>query len=428
MTIRRALTSAALIAAVSAIGASPAAAQPCEPARPGVPRTLFERVPIVMSAQMAATRDGGAVIAFSSYDGTPEFPDANFTVLALDSSGCARWRASLRGQFLARPIQPDARSIVVASGTISGEPLRIYTLSARTGGVLRTDVFRSLNAIGTTLLADRRGNLAVTLASAGESPQTLKLTRRAGSTRWARQVINDSNIQAPAANARPSGEMVVGYPRRGRFLIRTGTVAGALGRPADAGPVTGNFKPSAVALGRDGSIAAVWQSVTYNAPWRLRAAVRPPGARRFSRFAQLGFGGAGSFLGATPPAVRVGAGGRVVIGFATGEAFMCANATRAGRFGRPRRIAAGGVADSDLPAMMFEPAGSGTIVASTSGGTGLLRVGAGCDPRGQEPLDPGAGMPQQAAIDARGRTWVLGQPRRVADVGVPEDLRLTIVG
>jgi hypothetical protein len=37
-------------------------------------------------------------------------------------------------------------------------------------------------------------------------------------------------------------------------------------------------------------------------------------------------------------------------------------------------------------------------------------------------------VPQQAAIDARGRTWVLGQPRRVADVGVPEDLRLTIVG
>jgi hypothetical protein len=72
------------------------------------------------------------------------------------------------------------------------------------------------------------------------------------------------------------------------------------------------------------------------------------------------------------------------------------------------------------------PAGSGTIVASTSGGTGLLRVGAGCDPRGHEPLDPEAGVPQQAAIDVRGRTWVLGQPRRVADVGVPEDLRLTI--
>jgi hypothetical protein len=336
MTIRRAFTSAVLLAGIFAIDPSLAAAQPCEPARPGVPRTLFERVPIVMSAQMAATSDGGAVIAFSSYDGTREFPDPNFTVLALDSSGCVRWRTSLRGQFLARPIQPDPRSIVVASGTISGEPLRIYTLSARTGRVQQTDTFRSLNAIGTTLLADRRGNLAVTLASAGEGPQTLKLTRRAGSTRWAHQVINDSNIQAPAAMARPSGEMVVGYPRRGRFLIRRGTVAGVLGRATDAGPVTGNFKPSAVALGRDGSIAAVWQSVTYRAPWRLRAAVRPAGATRFARFAQLGFGGAGSFLGATPPAVRVGAGGRVVIGFATGEAFMCANATRAGRFGRCR--------------------------------------------------------------------------------------------
>jgi hypothetical protein len=238
MTIGRALSSAMLIATISAIVPSPAAAQPCEPAQPGVPRTLFERVPIVNSAQMAATRDGGAVIAFSVYDGSREFPDANFSVLALDSSGCVRWQASLRGQFLARPIQPDPHSIVVASGTISGEPLRIYTLWARTGRVLRTDVFRSLNAIGTTLLADRRGNLAVTLASAGEGPQTLKLTRRAGSTRWARQVINDSNIQAPAATARPSGEMVVGYPRGGRFLVRTGTVAGALGRPTDAGPVT----------------------------------------------------------------------------------------------------------------------------------------------------------------------------------------------
>jgi hypothetical protein len=241
-------------------------------------------------------------------------------------------------------------------------------------------------------------------------------------------VLNDSNIQAPAAMARPSGEMVVGYPRRGRFLIRTGTVAGALGRPTDAGPVTGNYKPSAVALGRDGSTAAVWQSVTYSAPWRLRAAVRPAGARRFARFTQLGFGGAGSFLGATPPAVRVGADGRVAIGFATGEAFMCANATRAGRFGRPLRIAAGGVADPNLPAMMFGAAGVGTIVASTSGGTALLRVDAGCAQRGQQRLDPEAGMPTQATIDARGRTWVLGQPRHVASVEVPEDLRLTIVG
>jgi hypothetical protein len=97
-------------------------------------------------------------------------------------------------------------------------------------------------------------------------------------------------------------------------VIRTCAVAGALGRPTDAGPITGNFKPSAVALGRDGIIAAVWQSVTSGAPWRLRAAVRPAGARRFARFAQLGFSGAGSFLGATPPAVRVrvgvGVGGR----------------------------------------------------------------------------------------------------------------------
>jgi hypothetical protein len=109
----------------------------------------------------------------------------------------------------------------------------------------------------------------------------------------------------------------------------------------------------------------------------------------------------------------------VVIGFATGEAFMCANATRAGRFGRPQPIAVGSVADSDLPVMLVGSAGSGTIVASTSAGTRLLRVDAGCDPGGQEPLDPDTGVPQQAAIDARGRTWVLGQPRRVADVGYP---------
>src|SRR3954452_388779 len=86
MTIRRALISGVSMAAISAVGASVAAAEPCEPARPGVPRTLLERVTVAMSAQMAATRDGGAVIAFSSYDGTPEFPDANFTVLALDHS------------------------------------------------------------------------------------------------------------------------------------------------------------------------------------------------------------------------------------------------------------------------------------------------------------------------------------------------------
>src|SRR6266540_977650 len=98
--------------------ATKAGMAPCVPAGPDVPGTLFDRVPVVASAQMLETRDGGVAIAFSSYRGSPEFPESRSTVLALSSSGCLRWRASLPGPLpIARPVQSDESSIVAAAGT-----------------------------------------------------------------------------------------------------------------------------------------------------------------------------------------------------------------------------------------------------------------------------------------------------------------------
>jgi hypothetical protein len=428
-------TSSSQAAKASAADGATRTGSPCAPAQPGRPKILLERVPQLMSARMTAARDGGAVIAFSSFRGSREFRRANFSVLAVDSSGCVRWRASLPGPWpIASPVQPNPNSIVVASAWLDlGDRipggLRIYTLSAATGRVLHRDVFPSLSSVtgfAPTLLSDRRGDVAAVLATnepsgppRGSTPVTLKLTRRAHATRWSRQVIARSNTRPPAAVARPNGKTVVGYPRRGRFWVHTGTVAGRLGPPMDAGPVSSNFQGAAVALGQNGTIGAVWQSASSSDPWRLRAAVRPARGKRFARFAQLGL--ATSFFADGSPVVHVSADGQVTAGSAApngtpgGRGVICANATPAGQFGPAHQVAAGGPFNPlDQAAMIFGPADSAAIVASTPDGDALVNslvtVDAGCKPRSPELLDPGTGAQRQAVIDSRARIWVLGQP------------------
>jgi hypothetical protein len=414
---------------------------------------LLDRVPGVASAQMTPTRDGGVVIAFWSYRGSRGFPASRFSVLALNSSGCVRWRASLPGPWpIARPVQADASSIVVAAGSMDRGgigPLRIYTLSASTGRVRHSDVFPSLalaTGIAPTLVGDERGDVAAVLAASEPAatrgrvrPVTLKLTRRARATRWTREVIARSNLRPPAAAARSDGTMVVGYLRRGRFWVRTGTVAGRLGTPMDAGPVDGNLQSAEVALGPNGTVAVVWESATNVGPWHLRAAVRPATSTRFARFAQLGFAPRRS--GGALPAVRVSADGRAAVGFfeaATSKqgelvgagvyatrGVMCANATPSGQFDDAGQVVVGGPSSYELAAMLFGPADSSASVTLRPDGKALITAGTGCLAPNSLVLDPSdAGWPQQALIDARGRTWVVGQTRR--GPGARRPLLLTI--
>ncbi|MEA2150931.1 MAG: hypothetical protein QOD69_2761 [Solirubrobacteraceae bacterium] len=421
--------------------AAAAAVPACAPPVSGRARILLDRVPSLISAQMTPTRDGGVVLAFASYRGSPEFPGKRFTVLKLDATGCTRWRASLPGGWpLARPVQPDARSIVVGAATPNA--LGLYTLSATTGRVLRRDLFGALvptGGIAPTLLADARGDVAAVLA--GRAPgrsggATFRLTRRAGSVRWSRLEIARGGTGAPAAAALADGRMVVGYPRRGRFLVRGGSITGAFGAPSDAGPISRNFRASAVALGRDGTAAAVWESTTYSLPWRLRAAVRPAHGRGVARVAQLGAaqGRPGTLLAGAAPAAQVSADGRVTVGFAApDDRSMCATATPAGRFARPQVVASAvSGLDSDVPALIFGRPGSAAAVASTLTPdeqtivSRLVTVGPGCRARASAPLDPAASPPVQLALDARDRIWALGQQAPTVDARRP--LLLTIAG
>src|SRR3954453_6997674 len=150
MKARAGMTSAAAVLVAAACAASlgqaavasgaRAGPRSCVPAEPGKATVLLDHVPGLASAPMTATPDGGAVIAFWSYEGSRGLPRSRFTVLSLNSSGCVRWRASLPGPWpIALPLQADAKSIVVASGTMGTGPLRVYTLSAATGRVLRRD-------------------------------------------------------------------------------------------------------------------------------------------------------------------------------------------------------------------------------------------------------------------------------------------------
>jgi hypothetical protein len=453
MQRRRHAVIAAAVVAGALCGASfaeaSAAAPACAQVAPGTARTLLERVPTMISSPMTPTADGGAVIAFASYRGSEEFSHARFTVLGLDPAGCTRWRVSLPGEWpLTRPLQAGAGTIVAGASTRRG--LGIYTLSAATGRVLHDDVFASLSpASGNapTLVADARGNVAALLAtrrSAGADGRseavTVKLTRPAHATRWTRTVVARSNTSDPAAAALPDGRMVVGYPRRGRFWVRLGTVAGNLGAPRDAGPITANFRGADVALGKDGTVAAVWESTTYSRPWRLRAAVLPATARRFAPSVLLGAspGRSGTLFTPAPAAAHVGDGGLVTIGFAVpggrdGDPLMCATATRAGRFAAPQRLAATESAfGAELPAMSFGRSGTAASVLTTATANGeqvfntLLALDARCHVRGAARIDESAGPVTAAMVDVRGRSWLLGQKQPTVDSRRP--LLLTIAG
>jgi hypothetical protein len=107
---------------------------------------------------------------------------------------------------------------------------------------------------------------------------------------------------------------------------------------------------------------------------------------------------------------------------------MCANATPAGHFGPSRQVAAGRSLDPlDMAPMIFGRADSAAIVTSTFNDdtlvNSLVTVGAGCEARSPELLDPAA-WPRRAMSDARGRIWLLGQS--VGGVSHRAPLLLTI--
>ncbi|MEA2186555.1 MAG: hypothetical protein QOK16_1566 [Solirubrobacteraceae bacterium] len=441
------ITGAGLVVALCAASGAEAASAACTPVAAGTPRTLLERVPALISSPMTPTADGGAVIAFASYRGSREFSHARFTVLGLDPAGCTRWRVSLPGEWpLTRPLQADAKTIVAGASTRRG--LGIYTLSASTGRVLHKDVLASLSPTSgnaPTMVADARGNVAALLAtrqSAGTGGRseavTVKLTRPAHATRWTQTVIARSNTSDPAAAALPDGRMVVGYPRRGRFWVRLGTVAGSLGAPRDAGPITANFRGADVSLGKDGTVAAVWESTTYSRPWRLRAAVLPARARRFAPSVLIGAfpGRSGTLLNPATAAVHVGAAGQVTIGFAVAslqdaDPLMCVTGTRAGRFSAPVQVAATAPGfGAELPAMVFGRTGTATSVLAAVPPDdsqilyALLTLDSGCRVHGSASIAAASGPVAATMIDARGRTWILGQEHPSVDSRRP--LLLTI--
>jgi hypothetical protein len=443
-----------LLVALCGMSGAEASSPACTPVAQGTSRLLLDGVPSLIDAQMTPTRDGGVVVTFSSYRGSPEFPGSRFTVLALDAAGCTRWRVSLPGGWpLARPVVPDAHSIVVGAVTTTrggAGNLALTTLSAASGRVLRADVLGSVpvvTGIAPTLLADRRGDVTALLASdvptgrPGHSEHaTLKLTRRSGATRWTTTVLARSNSAAPAAAAMPDGRLAVGYPRRGRYWVRTGTIAGSLGAPIEAGPVTANYRRSDVAIGGDGAVAAVWESMTYSRPWRLRAAVLPSSRRRFAPVAVLGAdpGRRGTLLISPAAAVHVQAGGGVTIGFGTpsdGQRIMCVTATPAGHFAAPREVGATTQDPSaDVPGMLFGPTGTprsvlfGFTPAEDAIVNSVATLYRDCRVQGVGalPVDRTTGAVVAASVGPSNRVWLLGQDQPSVDSRRP--LRLTIAG
>jgi hypothetical protein len=439
------------------LGAGGAAAPSCAPAEPYRPRTVADRVPTLVQAQLTPTGDGGIVIAFASYRGSREYPGSRFTVLGVDASTCVRWRRSLRGGWpIAQPVKVGSDAILVAtqpslSGPAGRSPpaLRLYTLSVATGRVLRRERLPALSSDTSSELAvvsDRRGDVAALLSEPVGlgtpdccTDLTVKLSRAADATHWQRQVIARSGIGLAAVAARPDGAMVLGYPRRGRYWVRTGTVAGSLSAPVAAGRLGDNFRGGSVALAQDGTLAAAWQAGTYSRPWRLRAAVRPAVARRFAGPAQLGFAGAdhGTLFEGPPPALRIASDGSVTVAFSAplkttaGDPLaMCARSTPAGRFAPAQRFTEQRSGDPGRPATMVlgrsVSAAMLMVVPDPDAlGRTLVVVGSGCRASSTHLLEAAAGHPVMAAVGDGDRIWLLTQSQPSVDSRRPLMLTVT---
>jgi hypothetical protein len=448
-------TAVAIAIAVPAVGATSAKSapptNPCAGDRPGLAATLFDRVPQLMSTRMSPTRDGGAVIAFALFRSSADFPRNRFFVTRLDARGCVRWRVALPGGWpIARPVQASDGSVVAASAA-DNEPgaaggLRVYSLSDATGRVLWRSAFSpatTLAGMAPTLIPGQRGELGVVTGGLKTDRRgtfrlsTILLARRPGTARWSRHVIDRGRAPVAVA-ARPDGRIVVAVVRARQLWVRAATLGGAAGPAVAAGPLGGNYRSAALALGANGAVAAAWQSSTYGTPWRVRASVRRAGARRFGRFAQIGFtpGVANTLFESSPPGVRLDARGRASVGFELlappgGPRTLCATATAAGRFAAARRVAAGGAPPAlDRAAVTFGAGDGALAIGATSAdltGFVLARVGPGCRPLATVRLDPRAGVPAQALVDRRGRAWLVGQPCCLTDLdSLREPITLTI--
>jgi hypothetical protein len=250
-------------------------------------------------------------------------------------------------------------------------------------------------------------------------------------------VIAEPGAGVPALASLADGRIVVGYARRGRYWVRTGTVAGELSAPVEVGSLGGNFRSGSVALAQDGAIAAAWQSGTYSSPWRLRAAVRPAGAIRFARARQLGFAAAdrGTLYEGPAAALRV-AGGRATVAFFAPAATtssprraMCALAGAAGRFGPPRQFSTHRPIDDMGAAVVLGREVSAAMMLALpdphAPGRTRLDVGSGCHASSTRILSAAAAHPVKAIVDENDRLWVLSQSQPTVDSRAPVMLTVT---
>ncbi len=410
--------------------ASPrAAGTSCAAATPYRPKVVADRVPAIVQAHMAPTPDGGLIVAFASYDGTRRYPASRHTVLGIDASACVRWRASVRGGWpIATPAVAGRATVVVVSVAKERDRARLelHTLSLATGRVLRRERLPlppGTSGTQPAVVHDRRGNVAGVGSvddTTGRSDRTIKVTRAARTPRWTRQLVARPGVEPPAVASLPDGRLAIAYARRGQLFVRTGTVAGRPGAPVAAGRLGGNFRSAAIAIGDDGTIAVAWQSGTYSRPWRLHVAVRPAGARRFARPAQLGYAAAenGTLFEGSSPALRID-DGKVTIGFDAPEPdtggrprVMCAVSAAGGRLSRPRpftdlrpvdgtsKIVLGRTAMAAMMLAVPDPDGDGRTLVAT---------GSGCWATSSHLLAPEAGHPLAALAGVRDRIWMLSQ-------------------
>jgi hypothetical protein len=131
----------------------------------------------------------------------------------------------------------------------------------------------------------------------------------------------------------------------------------------------------------------------------------------------------------------VNARGRVTLGFVgsgpdpSGKALWCARASRAGRFAAPRLVGGAGEPAFDVDAMSFGSGAAGSVIGlAAAGARTVVSLDPACRRRGSAPLDSALGLPAQYMVDARGRTWVIGQDRSLeGGIESRPDLRLQIV-
>lgn len=224
-----------------------------------------------------------------------------------------------------------------------------------------------LDAVPAVMAADDDGRIAIAYVEPRPGARDLLwLTVRAPGGRFERRVVRGSGrISDLALDVGDGGDVAVAYRRDDRIEARVQRSGHSLGRAEDLGPAD-PIATLDVSVATSGRVAVAWGSYASDgaarAPLAVRAALRPPGPRRFGAPQSLLEEAQRPGAAEEPPvAVATAPDGAVTVAWTDGaKSVRTAAAPATDRFSEARTVAADGMVED----VAVGPLGTALVVWS----------------------------------------------------------------